>query len=97
MANIHIRFGEIMPGDAPVYQRVPRSSEVITSSGSNQTTTMTATGGDYATITAIDGAVYVDIAASPNASTNKREAVPSGGTKDFGPLKEGDKVAVVDV
>lgn len=99
MANIHVRFGEIAPGSQPVYQRTPRKSETVTSSASSAQSTNTANSGEYATVTAIDGSVYVLIGDNPTAlaSGAGMDAVPSGGTKDFGPLKDGDKVAVIDV
>lgn len=99
MATIHVRFGELMGAGAPVYSRLPGSSEELTSSGTSAQTTSTATGGDYATVSALDGAVYVTIGSNPTAlaSGANMDVVTSGGTKDFGPLKPGDKVAVIDV
>ena len=99
MANIHVRFGPVMAAGAPTYTRAPRRSETVTSSGTSAQSTNTADDGDFATVTAIDGAVYVLIGPNPTAlaSGAGMEAIPSGGVKDFGPLKTGDKVAVIDV
>lgn len=99
MANIQIRFGEAMSGTAPVYSRLPRKSEKVTSSGTSAQSTNTANGGEIVTVTAIDGSIYALIGSNPTAlaSGAGMEAIPSGSSKDFGPLKDGDKVAVIDV
>ena len=99
MASIHIRFGEITPGSDPVFQRVPRKSETVTSSGTSAQSTNTANSGEYVCITALDGSVYSLVGENPTAlaSGAGMEAIPSGGFKVFGPLKDLDKVAVIDV
>lgn len=97
MASIHVAFGSPMASGAPVHPRKPRRSETVTSSGTSARTTGTAQGGDFAFVTAIDGAVYVEIGPSATATSSSSWAVPSGGSKEFGPLKDGDQVAVIDV
>lgn len=99
MASIHVRFGEVMGAGAPVYASKPRKSETVTSSASSAQTTNTANSGDYATISAIDGSVYVTTGSNPTALATGAgmDVVISGTVKDFGPLKDGDKVAVIDV
>lgn len=99
MATIHVRFGSIMPTGAPVYPRAPRKSETVTSSGTSAMSANSAVGGEFITVTAIDGAVYALIGTNPTALATGAgmEAIPSGGTKDFGPVNDGDKIAVIDV
>lgn len=98
MADIHISFGEVMGSGAPAYARLPRKSETVTSSASSAASVNTANGGEYVTITAIDGPVFTTIGASPTAlaSGAGMEVVVSGAWRTFGPLKDGDKVAVID-
>jgi uncharacterized protein YcgI (DUF1989 family) len=96
MANIHITFHGAMGGGAPVSACVPFSSETITSSGSNQVTTISADSGDYVSVTALSD-VYVSMGASPNAATDAtRYLIPAGATQTFGPASRGFKVAVTD-
>lgn len=99
MSTIHVRFGEAMGAGAPVYAPLPRASESVTSSATSAATTIEAQGGDFASVSAVDGSVYMTIGSSPTAlaSGANMHVVLSGQTKDFGPLKDGDKVAVIDV
>lgn len=97
MADIRIRFGAVMGSSAPVYASHPKQTAKITSSASSQATTVAAEAGDYVTIRAIGGAVAIDISANPTAIATSGDVVASGETVDYGPLKIGDKVAVIDV
>lgn len=99
MASIHIRFGDAMGAGAPVYAPLPSASEKVTSSATSAASAVSATGGDFATISAVDGSVFITIGQTPVAlaSGSNMDVVLSGQTKDFGPLKPGDKVAVIDV
>lgn len=93
----HVEFGEVMMAGAPVYPRLPRKAEIVASASSTQTS-FTANGGEFATVTAIAADVNVAIGSNPTAlaaGTNQAR-IPVGVTRDFGPLKDGDKVAVID-
>ena len=94
----YIEFGEVMASGAPVYSRLPRVSEEITTTASAQTTA-TANSGEFATVTANGSALMVLIGSNPTAlaagGTHHRY-LPDGATRDFGPLKDGDKVAAID-
>ena len=93
----HVEFGEVMGAGAPVYQRIPRTAEKLTTT-SSAATTATAIGGEYATVTAIGADVYVLIGSNPTAlaSGAGMRFITAGATRDFGPLQEGDKVAAID-
>lgn len=102
MASIHVRFGEITPGGNPVYQRKPRATEVIGSSGATATGTVRAQASEYVTISVPGDAaagVYAWIYADdePAAATSAGDAVPPGSKETFGPLKAGDRVSVIDM
>lgn len=99
MASIHIRFGEAVGMGAPVMSALPRKSEVVTSSASSATTTNTANQGDFVRISAIDGSVYFTVGSSPTALNTGvgMDVALSGSYVDIGPLKDGEKVAVIDV
>lgn len=97
MADIRIRFGAVMGGGAPVYASRPKASQKITSSGTSQASTYSADDGDFVTVFALTGAVAIDISANPTAIATSGDVVPSGATRDFGPLKAGDKIAIIDV
>ena len=93
----HVEFGEVMMAGAPVYPRLPKKAEIV-SSGSSTQTSFSADSGDFATVTAITADVNVAIGANPTAlaaGTNQAR-VAAGATRDFGPLKDGDLVAVID-
>jgi hypothetical protein len=97
MADIRIRFGAVMGGGAPVYAPIPKASQKITSSGSSAQSTYSADDGDYVSVFALDGAVAIAINANPTAVATSGDVVPSGTSRDFGPLKVGDKIAIIDV
>jgi hypothetical protein len=97
MADIRIRFGGVMGGGAPVYSPIPRQSAKITSSAGSTATTVTAEGNDYVTIKAIGGAVAFAVGQAPVAIATSGDVVMDGESVDLGPLKQGDKVAVIDV
>lgn len=93
----HVEFGEVMMAGAPVYPRLPRKAEIVSSASSTQTS-FTANSGEYATVTAITADVNVAIGSNPTAlaaGTNQAR-VAAGAARDFGPLKDGDLVAVID-
>lgn len=94
MATVHIRFGGLMGGGAPVYAPTPSSAQTITSSATSQQSTAVAQAGDYVTVDASGGAVLVAIGQNPTAASSVGDMVQA--TKDFGPLKAGDKVAIID-
>lgn len=94
MATVHVAFTGAMGGGAPVYAPKPSAAAAITASTTSAATTITADGGDYACVTAIDATVYVVIGPAPTA-TSAGHCITEGGSKDFGPLKRGDKVAVI--
>ena len=99
MGTVHITFGGAMGAGAPVYPSKPRKSEAVTSSGTSASTTNAANGGEYARILSFDANVYVTVGASPTALASGAGmlACTSGGVLDIGPLKDGDKVAVIDI
>lgn len=96
MATVRVNFGNAMGGGVPSYPPSVKAGQSFTSSGSNQATTVSADSGDFAHVTSIGGAVSVNIGANPNASVNPTWIVADGETKLFGPLQDGDKVAIVD-
>lgn len=97
MATVHIRFGGVMGSGAPVYAPIPKRAETITSSGSSQASTKAADGGDYCTVTSSGGAVFVAIGQAPVAASGSGDMIPDGSSIDFGPLTDGDKVAIINV
>ena len=97
MATVHIAFGTAMAAGAPAYPRTFSKVEVITSSGSSQATSIKAEGGEYAHITPSGGDVHVDVGPSPVAVRGSPHLVCAGNTKLIGVLKEGDKVAILNV
>ncbi len=96
MADIRIRFGAVMGGGAPVYAPVPKATQKITSSGSSQQSTYLADDGDYVSVFALDGSVTIAIGPNPTAVATSGDVVVSGTARDFGPLKVGDRIAIVD-
>ena len=95
MAVANIRFGGVMGGGAPVYQNNPRA-EVINSTATSQQSVNSANANDTATIVAISGAVWVNVGDNPVAAAGARFLVPDGGAVDIGPLRQGERVAVID-
>lgn len=97
MAKVYVTLGRVMGGGAPVYAPTPSASgAVITSSSSSQTAAPVAGDGDYATIYASGGAVRIAVGPTPTAVLNAGRPVGDGQTIDIGPLKLGDKIAVID-
>jgi hypothetical protein len=97
MADIRVRFGTVMGGGAPVYAPVPDASEKITSSATSAQSVFAAQSGDYVSVFALTGTVAIAIGPSPTAIATSGDVVINGSSRDFGPLKVGDKIAVIDV
>jgi hypothetical protein len=93
MATIHLSLGGVGGGGNSVYQ-TPRTSAVITTSGSNQALGATAEGNEYARVKCIGGSVYVAI--SKTAASAPRFLLSDGDVLDVGPLKTGDAINVID-
>lgn len=96
MATAHVTYGGAMGGGAPVHSPIPNASETITSAASNTQGTAAARSGDYATVDAEGGNIYVAFGQNPDATAEPRYRVQAGQVRDFGPMSEGDKVAVAD-
>lgn len=97
MATVHVAFSGATAAGAPVYPAAPKQAETLTSSASSQQTSISADGSAYAHVSASGGAVFVSIGQNPTAASGAGWLVADGETKSFGVLKEGDKVAVIDV
>lgn len=97
MGTVHVRYGTVMGGGAPVYSPRPNASETITSSSTKATGTATAKGGDYVTIQSLNTNILVSIGQAPDADLTPSDMIQIGGRVDFGPLSQGDKVSVKDV
>lgn len=93
----HVEIGEVMMAGAPVYPRIPRKAEILTTTSSAQTS-FTANSGEFATVVAITADVNIAIGPNPTAlaAGTNQQRVPAGGVRDFGPLKDGDIIAVID-
>ena len=98
MTVLYATFSEVMGGGAPVYAPTSRAAQKITTSGTSQSLNFTATGGEYVNMIAVGGSVAITIAASPTAVSGAKGShfIPDGSGKDFGPLRPGDVVAVID-
>lgn len=96
MATVHVTYGGAMGGGAPVNSPIPHASETITSAATNTQGAATARSGDYATVDAEGGNVYVAFGQNPDATAEPRYRVQAGQVRDFGPMSDGDKVAVAD-
>lgn len=96
MATVRVNFGTAMGAGVPSYPPTVKGGQTLISSGSNQVATPSAVSGDFAHVTSSGGAVAVNIGASPNAASDPTWIVVDGETKLFGPLQDGDKVAIVD-
>lgn len=95
----YIEFGEAMVMGAPIYARVPRISQELATTTSSAQTTITANSGEIATITAINGPLMVLVGSNPTALAaggGQHRYVPAGMRIDVGPLKDLDKIAVID-
>lgn len=97
MATAHIAFGGAMSAGAPVFPTKPRAAESITTSGTTQSTTIEANQGEYAHITASGGSIFIAIGETPTAASGSGWLVSDGETRTCGVLKQGEKVAVIDV
>jgi hypothetical protein len=97
MGTVHIRFGGVMGGGAPVYLERPNASETITTSTTKASSTAVAAGGDFVTIQSLTTNVLVAIGQAPDADLTPSDMIQIGGKADFGPLSYGDKVSVKDV
>jgi len=96
MATAHIAFGGAMSAGAPVYPKMPRVAETITTSASSQETTISANQGEYAHVTASGGSIFIAIGSSPTAASGSGWLISDGETRNCGVLKAGDTVAVID-
>lgn len=96
MATAHVTYGGAMGGGAPVHSPIPNASETITSAVGNTQGTAAARSGDYATVDVEGGNVYVAFGQNPDATAEPRYRVQAGQVRDFGPMSEGDKMAVSD-
>ncbi len=97
MADARIRFGNVMGAGAPVYAPRPIAQQAINTTASSQTAAYTAQGGEYVTIGVIGTSVAIDIGPNPTAVATSGDVVLGGLSRDFGPLKAGDRVALIDV
>lgn len=97
MADVRIRMAVGSGAGYPVHASRPDAQAKITSSASSQVMGATASGGDFLTIRSIGGAIAFDIAAAPVAVATSGDIVMNGETVTLGPLREGDRVAVIDV
>lgn len=93
----HVEIGTVMGGGAPVYAPTVFHAETLVTTSSAQTT-VGARSGDYATVTAVGAAVMVAIGSNPTAVANgaMMRRVEAGAVRDFGPLKDGDRIAAID-
>lgn len=87
-----------MGGGAPVYATRSQAAQKITSSGSTQTLTYTANGGEYLRVSSSGGSVAILVSDNPTAVSGGAGShfVQDGQVIDLGPMKNGDKVAVID-
>lgn len=99
MSSAHIRIGEAMSSGAPIYNRIPRKAEQIAASGTSAQSTITANAGEIITVSAIGGNLSVLTGNNPTAIASGAgcDVVLEGQSKDFGPAKDLDKVAVIDL
>lgn len=94
MSTMHVAFCAVMGGGAPVYAAKPRAAQAVTTSGTAAATTITAQGGEYARVAAVDAALYVTTGATASAATGYY--VPIGGVLDLGPMLEGATVSGIE-
>ena len=93
MAIHHITFGQAMASGRPVLASNPRVAQTMTGDG---TSTISAGDGEVCTIYT-DTAIYVHIAAVPSAGADKGYAIAAGGSREFGGMRNGDKVAIAAI
>ena len=93
----HVEVGTNMGAGSPVYAPTPYHAETLATT-SSAATSVGARSGDYASVTAITAAVMVKIGQNPTAlaSGAGMYRVEAGSVRDFGPLKDGDKIACID-
>jgi hypothetical protein len=99
MATIYATFSAIMSGDKPVYATASRAAQKLTTSASSQQFTYAAQGNaEYVSLSVSGGSVAVAINGNPTAVSGAAGThfLMDGNTKEFGPLKPGDLVAVID-
>ena len=96
MTAVHITLGQIMGAGAHVFAPVPRAVQALASGGTSAASTITANDGDYACIAAYGGDVLISIGPSPVAATGTGYRIAAGTRMEFGPLKAGDGIAVID-
>ena len=95
----YVEFGEAMVMGAPIYARLPRVSQELTDTSSSVATTITANSGEIATVTAVGTDLMVMIGPNPEASAEgggQHVFLPAGTTRNFGPMKDLDKIAAID-
>lgn len=94
MATVEVAFVALANGviDSAGFS----STQVITSSASNQVSTAGAANGDSALITATGGNVYIAFGASPDATVAATRRLVLDGTSRPFAVPTGHKVAVVD-
>ena len=96
MSAIHITLGQVMGAGAPVFAPTPRAVQALASDSTSTASTITADDGDYACIAAYGGDVLITIGPSPVAATGTGYRIATGTRMEFGPLKAGDRIAVID-
>lgn len=98
MATVYITLTGAMGGGAPVYATRSHSAQKITSSGSSQQAAFTAAGGEYLRVSSEGGSIAILISDNPTAVSGGAGShfVMDGGTMDLGPMKSGDKLAIID-
>ena len=93
MAIAEISIQQTMGAGAPTYAPAAQS-ETLTTTTTNQTSTVRPSDGDYVRVVARTGDVYVAI--SKTAATHPRHCVSAGSAIDIGPLKYGDTIQAID-
>lgn len=99
MSDIAITFGAATSARAGNEQALPpiAQTEVIASSASSQTTTMTANQADVAHIENAGAEdVWVHFSPSPTAAIGTTHLVQAGQARDFAPLEAGMKCALIN-
>lgn len=95
MSTMHVVFGPVMGGGAPVFAGNARSAEAVTTSGTSAASNITAQAGEYATVSAHDAALYV--AVSKVATSAVGYYIGIGEKITIGPLKTGDTISGIEV
>lgn len=95
MPTTQIRFGGATTSPA-VYAPIPDFSQSLTPSGTSQVTTISAVAGDICSITTSGQAVHAKIGQGTPIATSNDDLIPDGATRDFGPCKDGDRVAIIN-